>query len=90
MNGTTNILSIPRRPWWFWLLGLVWLAAEGILLQTVLASLAEAEPRAATVSSIVFLAMAVGGILFFSWPFKADQTKASTEKEEQADSRSSV
>lgn len=90
MNDATNILCIRRRPWWFWLLGLVWLAAEGILLQTVLASLAEDEPRAATVSSIVFLAMAIGGILFFSRPFKDDRIKASTEKEEQTDSRSSV
>jgi Na+/proline symporter len=79
MNGASYTLNMRRRSWWFWLLGLGWLAVEGVLLQTAWASVVENEPRAATISGIMFLAMALGGVAAFVLFLKIDRSKTSTE-----------
>ncbi len=63
MKHGTDIytIAIRKRPWWFWALAGFWLPLEVLLLQTALASVKEDEYRAATISGIAALILAVAG-----------------------------
>ena len=55
-------IRVRRRPWWFWLLALAWLAAEILVAQTAIASGQEGEPRAAAISWLVAAVMTAAGL----------------------------
>jgi hypothetical protein len=57
------IITIRRRPVWFWALAGLWLLLEILTLQTALASVQEGEARAATISWIAAVVLAVVGVL---------------------------
>jgi MYXO-CTERM domain-containing protein len=65
MANATDVftITIRKRPWWFWALAGLWLLLEVLTLQTALASVEEGEPRAATISWIAAVGLAVVGVL---------------------------
>jgi uncharacterized iron-regulated membrane protein len=67
MTNATDVftITIRRRRWWFWALAGLWLLLELLLLQTALASVAEGEPRAATISGIAAIVLAAAGVLLW-------------------------
>ena len=59
-------IEIKKRPWYEWLLWVVWLLAEIFTLQNAIASGAELEPRAAMLFWVIFFVlMVVGGVIWF-------------------------
>jgi len=56
-------ITVPKRPWWMWVLSGLWLLAEILLVQTALASSREGEERAAAVSWIAVAVLAAVGML---------------------------
>ena len=56
-EGIEVKFRIRPRPWWVWLIGAFWLAAEVILLQTAVASMWEYEPTAAGISALFFIVL---------------------------------
>jgi len=59
----TFVITIRKRPWWFWVLAGLWMLVEALFLQTALASPREGEYRAAGISWIVVTALAAAGDL---------------------------
>ena len=77
MTNETDVftITIRKRPWRFWTLAGLWLLLEVLLLQTVTASVAEGEVRAATICAITAAVMAATGI--FAWLRRAQTYKPS-------------
>ena len=65
MKDDDYTIRIRRRPWWMWLLGALWLAAEIIFLQTAIASHRESEPRAAAISWVIVIVLGIAGVLLW-------------------------
>jgi hypothetical protein len=55
-------INIRKRPWWIWLLAALWLFVEIVFLQTAVASHRESEPRAALISWIIVIVLAIAGV----------------------------
>ena len=65
-NGDDVVMiTMRKRPWWFWALAELWLLLEVLLVQTALASARESEYRAATISWIAAAILAAAGV--FGW-----------------------
>ena len=65
-NGDDVVMiTIRKRPWWFWALAELWLLLEVLLVQTALASARESEYRAAAISWIAAAILAAAGV--FGW-----------------------
>jgi di/tricarboxylate transporter len=64
-DSDTFAITIRKRSRWFWALAGLWLLLEFLLLQTAIASMAEGERRAAAISWIAIVVLAVAGI--FAW-----------------------
>jgi len=62
MTEDMYTIQIRKRPWWMWLLAVVWLLVEIFFLQTAIASLWEYESRAATISWVIFFILFVVGV----------------------------
>lgn len=60
-----HIFKIVRRPWYEWLLTILWLFAEIMFLQAAIASRQELEPRAALVYWLVVIALLLGGLVYW-------------------------
>lgn len=56
-QGIEFKVSIRPRPWWVWMIGVPWLIAEVILLQTAIASVWEYELTAAGISAFLFVVL---------------------------------
>jgi len=69
-------IKVRRRPWWFWLLSLVWLAAVVLFLQTAIASGAEEEPRAAAISWALTALLVILGAVMWTRSGRRSQTEA--------------
>ena len=61
----TFVITIRKRPWWFWVCTGLWLLLEILLVQTALASARESEYRAASISWIAAAILAAAGV--FGW-----------------------
>jgi hypothetical protein len=60
------IVEIKKRPWYEWLLWVIWLFAEVSLFQMAVASGGELEPRAATIFWVIFVVLLViAGVVWF-------------------------
>jgi drug/metabolite transporter (DMT)-like permease len=59
------ILRIRKRPWWYWLGAVVWLALVLFFLNTGLGSSAEMEPRAALISYVTTAILLVIGAVIY-------------------------
>ena len=57
--------KIARKPWYEWVLIVLWFFAEIIFLQAALASREELEPRAALVYWLVFIVLLLGGLVYW-------------------------
>ena len=60
-------IHIRKRPWWYWLVAVVWLALVLFFLNFGLASSAELEPQAtliAYVIAVVLIIVGIAGYLF--------------------------
>jgi len=55
-------INIRKRSWWMWLLAALWLFVEIVFLQTAVASHRESEPRAALISWIIVIVLAIAGV----------------------------
>ena len=65
-NATDHFtITIRRRPWWLWVLAVLWVLLELLSLQTALASAREGEPRAAAIGWIAVAVLA--GVGFLVW-----------------------
>jgi hypothetical protein len=60
-------LSIRKRPWWHWLVAVVWLALVLFFLNTAVASAAELEPQAATINYVVTALLLALGVAGYHW-----------------------
>jgi len=61
-TGTFTI-TIRKRPWWLWILAVLWALLEVLFVQTALASARESEYRAAAISWTAVAVLAAAGIL---------------------------
>ena len=60
-----HVFKIVRRPWYEWVLNILWVFAEAMFLQAAIASRDELEPRAAMVYWLVFVVLLLGGLVFW-------------------------
>jgi protein-S-isoprenylcysteine O-methyltransferase Ste14 len=60
-------LKIRKKPWYTWLLRLIWLAWVIFWLEVALGSWKEVEPRAAIISVVILVVSLAIGILLWSW-----------------------
>lgn len=58
-------IKIARKPWYEWLLNVLWLFAEAMFLQAAIASRDELEPRAALVYWLIFIVLLLAGLVFW-------------------------
>lgn len=66
MSDTITI-TIKKRPWYEWLLWLVWAFVLVFIYQNAAASGAELEPRAATILWVSFVVwLLAGGVVWFT------------------------
>lgn len=65
MRDDHYTITVRKRPWWMWLLGTVWLLVVIFFLQTAIASHREYEPRAALISWVIVVVLAIAGA--FVW-----------------------
>ena len=73
-NGDDVVMiTIRKRPWWFWVCTGLWLLLEILLVQTALASARESEYRAASISWIAAAILAAAGV--FGWLRRRDSRK---------------
>jgi hypothetical protein len=66
-KDTYHSLKIRRKPWYTWLLRLVWLAWLIFWMEVALGSWKEVEERAAIISLVILMFSLVLGILLWSW-----------------------
>lgn len=60
------VIEIKKRPWYEWLLWVIWFFAGLFILQNAIASSGELEPRAAMIFWITFVVLlVVGGVVWF-------------------------
>ena len=60
------VIEVKKRPWYEWLLWVVWLFLELFLIQSAIASGHELEPRAATIFWVSFVVLLLaGGLVYF-------------------------
>lgn len=59
------VLRIRKRPWWMWLLALLWLLVEIFFLQTAIASAYEFQRQAAIINWVIFFVLLVVGVLIW-------------------------
>ena len=59
MSENSLNITIKKRPWWVWLIGLILLPIVAFFVQTGLASFWEYEPRVAWISLGMALLIAV-------------------------------
>ena len=60
------VIEIKKRPWYEWLLWVIWFVAGLFILQNAIASGGELEPRAAMIFWITFIVLlVVGGVVWF-------------------------
>lgn len=63
-NNSSNIkIEVARRPWYEWLLWVIWFLAEFFLFQNAIASGQELEPKAATILWITFGVLLLAGVI---------------------------
>ena len=68
MKDDHYTITIRKRPWWMWLLGAVWLLVLIFFLQTAIASHRESEPRAALISWVIVVVLAIAGAFVWARP----------------------
>lgn len=64
-GSNTFTLTVRKRPWWFWALGVAGAFMEVLLVQTAMASVREEEYRAASICWIAGAVVAIIGA--FGW-----------------------
>ena len=60
-------LKIRKKPWYTWLLRLIWLAWVILWIEVALGSWKELEERAAIISLVILVFSIALGILLWSW-----------------------
>lgn len=64
--SNSYVIEVKKRPWYEWLLWVVWLFLEMFLLQSAIASGNELEPRAAAIFWVSFVVLLLaGGLVYF-------------------------
>lgn len=64
------ILKVRKRPWSIWLLRIVWFVWLIFWAEVALGSWKEGEPRAFSITLVVFLISLILGILLWLWRYK--------------------
>jgi hypothetical protein len=60
------VIEIKQRPWYEWLVGVLFLLTEVFLIQNAIASSGENEPRAAMLFWVsFFVLLIIGGVVWF-------------------------
>jgi hypothetical protein len=58
-----HTIKLIKRPWYEWVLWLVWVAVEVFIAQNAIASAQELEPRAATIFWMTFFVLLLAGVI---------------------------
>ena len=70
MKNTYWTFKIRKQPWYGWLLRIVWLTWLVFWAEVAVGSWKETEPRAFTISLIVFLVSLFLGFLLWLWGYR--------------------
>lgn len=65
MRDGCHTITIRKRPWWMWLLAVLWLLLEIVFVQTAIASAREFEFRASTISWVIAIVLLIVGLLIW-------------------------
>ena len=73
---TYSVLKIRKRPWYIWILRLIWIAWLVFWIEVAVGSRLELEPKAFTISIIIFaISLFLGLLLWLKGLKKFRRTK---------------